>query len=311
MARRSTIPGNFSHTSLGKATHSRLGWQIFRIDDPDVVYKSQADFASDNGLTARNAVLATDGKVQNATNTVFTYNKTHANDDGKGPVETGDVFAMPLRDAEGRLLNLNDPFCLRLRIELISMTGDSQSSTSGTSGATTNSLKPRPQLAFGLCANSTNFQSSTNKHIAYGWRNRRESASSELVDEEPVLITECRTDTDGDGFTVTTISSGYADGHNIFEGMIFIGPDATEAKNAGIVTQAFKDAGDYFDRSNQSYKFELLDNDNNQLGTGQAYLFVAVGDCNSTNNPSGTDCVLTVRLSYMVEGDPVNGWGTS
>ena len=303
MARRSTIPGNFSHTSLGKATHSRLGWQIFRIDDPDVIYKSQADFASDNGLTARNAVLATDGKVQNATNTVFTYNKTHQNAANKSPLESGDVFAMPLRDAEGRLLSLNDPFCLRLRIELISMTGDSISTNSG-------STKPRPQLAYGLWANSTNFQSSTNKHLAYGWRNRRESSSSELVDEEIVVITECTTQTDGDGFIFST-KQITGDDHNILEAMIFIGPDANESKNAGIVTQVFKDSGNNFDRSNTSYEFEMLENDNNQLGTGQAYLFVAVSDTIPLNNASGTDCVLTVRLSYMVEADPVNGWGTS
>ena len=183
------------------------------------------------------------------------------------------------------------------------MTGDSTPNTSGTT-------KPRPQLAFGLCANSTNFQSSTNKHVAYGWRNRRDSTGSELVDEEVVLITECRTDTDGDGFVLTTKQIS-GDDHNILEAMIFIGPDANESKNAGIVTQVFKDSGNNFDRSNTSYEFEMLENDNNQLGTGQAYLFVAVGDCNATDNSSGTDCVLTVRLSYMVEADPVNGWGTS
>jgi hypothetical protein len=286
---------------MGKSTHSTLGWQRFRLLDSDVIAKSQADYASDNSLTSRNAVLSS--VVENATTTVATYNKQHGNTANKSPMETGDIYAKPLRDAEGRLLTFSDPFALRLRLELINMTGDSTGTTSGTT-------KPKPQVLIGVCANATNFQASTNKHATFGWRNKRDDGGSELVDETPVWLT-CHTDNDGDGWTLVNTANSYNDGTNIFEGTLFFGPDTDIGNNSSIMAQAYHDAGEDFIKANVGYQHLKLDDADNNLGTGQVYLLIALADCNATDNSGGNDCVFTFRYSYMVDGDPVNGWGTS
>ena len=291
MIRTSRVPGNFSHTSMGKSTHATLGWQRFRLLDSDVI-------------TEQNSPVILSSIVENATSSVVTYNKTHGTTHSStSPLAAGDIFAKPLRDAEGRLVTFAHPFALRLRLELISMTGDSRSD-SGTD-------KPKPQILVGVCADSSNFDNSTNKHMAFGWRNKRDSAQSENIDEAPVLLRYAHTQDDGDGFTVINLAGSYDDGTNIYEGMLFVGPDTDKADNASIFCQAYHDSGDNFQKANVAFQNETLNDTDNNPGTGQVHLFIAIADTNAVNNAGGTDCVMTFRFSYMIDADPVNGWGTS
>ena len=291
MIRTSRVPGNFSHTSMGKSTHATLGWQRFRLLDSDVIAEQESP-----------SILSS--VVENATSTVVTYNKTHNQaPSSTSPLQIGDIYAKPLRDSEGRLVTFANPFTLRLRLELISMTGDSRSD-SGTD-------KPKPQILIGVCADSSDFNDSTNKHMAFGWRNKRDSDESEDIDEAPVLLRYAHTQDDGDGFTVINLAGSYDDGTNIYEGTLFVGPDTDKADNASILCQAYHDSGDNFQKANVAFQHETLNDVDNNPGTGQVFLFVAVSDSNATNNAGGTDCVMTFRFSYMIDADPVNGWGTS
>tara|TARA_R100000329_G_scaffold82425_1_gene70157 strand:- start:1538 stop:2413 length:876 start_codon:yes stop_codon:yes gene_type:complete len=291
MIRTSRAPGNFSHTSLGKSTHATLGWQRFRLLDSDVI-------------TEQNDPVILSSIVENANSTVVTYNKTHNTTHAStSPIAAGDIFAKPLRDAEGRLVSFADPFTLRIRLELISMTGDYR--------ATTGTDKAKPQILIGVCANASDFDATTNKHMAFGWRNKAESSSSQAIDHTPVLLKLAHTQNDGDGHLITNLAGSYDTGTNLYEGQIIVGPDTDISDNAAILCQGYHDSGDDFSKANVAYQLTRLDDVDNNCGAGQVYLFIAIADTNALNNGSSTDCVMTIRFSYMLDADPVNGWGTS
>jgi len=292
MARRSTMTGNFSHSSMGREKHARTGWQRFRLLD------------SDNIIEDPQSVAGT--VTENATSTSFTFAQHTATSD-KSPI-LGYVAAKPLRDSEGRLLTFADCFSLRVRIELITMSGDFTSSTSGTT-------KNKPEVLFGICQNSSDFDSDTNKHLSVGWRNRADSNQSETIDEAPVLL-KCSLQTDGTGQIVTTVTSGIGDGTKIIEAQICVGPDLDKnGNNSQMISQVYGPASEDFllasDGSNGFGNTDLNLNQGN-FGSGQIYLFFAVSDCNSTNSSSSL-CTFQWRASYMIEASTFQdgGYGTS
>ena len=296
MPRLSRVPGNFSHTSLGRSKHARTGWQRFRLLDSEHILQEPSGTA--NPL---------DSITENATTTTVVYKTTHNVTLDQSPM-IGFVSGKPLRDSDGRLLTFADCFSLRIRLENISLSGDY---TDATVSSTTD--KTKPQILFGVCANS-NFDDTTNKHIGMGFRNRARSSSGEDVDGRDPRFLSGFLESDGDGFSTTTNSSG-DDGTNLFEAQIAIGPDLDAAANTLMVFQQYGDAGENFDvASGNSAAFQSKNLSVNQgnFGTNQVFLFVAVSDCNNVSGAS-TACTYQFRCSYMVEAATFEdgGFGTS
>ena len=291
MGSRSLVPGNFSHTSVGRSKHARTGWQRFRMLDSDCTIEDPQSVA---------------GTVtENATTTSFTY-AAHTATADQSPI-MGYVAVKPLRDSEGRLLTFDDCFSLRLRIELISISGDHTSTTSG-------DTKSKPQILFGVCANATDIDADDNKHMSFGWRCKSDSTQSEPIDQTPVLL-KCTLQTDGTGQVVTNVTSGIGTGTNIFEGQMCIGPDHDDSNNSHMINQVYGDAGEDFDRASGStlgFQNTGLNASQGNWGSGQVYLYFAVADCNATDSAS-TVCTFVFRASYMVEASTIeNGrYGTS
>lgn len=291
MGSRNLAPGNFSHNSVGRAKYARTGWQRFRMLDNDCTVEDPQSVA---------------GTVtENATTTSFTF-AAHTATADKSPI-LGYVSVKPLRDSEGRLLTFSDCFTLRLRFELISISGDHTSSTSGTT-------KSKPQVLFGICANASDIDADDNKHMSFGWRCKADSTQSEPIDQTPVLL-KCNLQTDGTGQIVTNVTSGMGTGSNLFEGQMCVGPDLDDGNNSHMINQVYGDSGEDFDRaSGSTLAFQNTGLNANQAnwGTGPVHLFFAVGDCNATNGAS-TVCTIVYRASYMVEASTFEngGYGTS
>lgn len=292
MGSRSLVPGNFSHTSVGRSKHARTGWQRFRMLDSDSIIEDPQSVA--------------DTVTENATSTSFTFAQHTATAD-KSPI-MGYVSAKPLRDSEGRLLSFSDCFSLRVRIELISLSGHFKSSTDG---STTES---KPQCLFGVCANSSNFDADDNKHMSMGWRNKADSDQGESIDTSPVLL-KCTLQTDGTGQVITNVTGGIGGGTKIFESQYIVGPDLDDGNNSHMINQVYGPASEDFDRASGStlaFQNTGLNANQGNWGTGQVYLFFAVSDCNSVNS-SADPCTFVFRASYMVEASTFEngGFGTS
>ncbi len=291
MGSRSLVPGNFSHTSVGRSKHARTGWQRFRMLDSDCTIEDPQSVA---------------GTVtENATTTSFTF-ASHTATADKSPI-MGYVSVKPLRDSEGRILTFSDCFSLRLRIELISISGDHTSTTSGTT-------KSKPQVLFGVCANASDIDADDNKHLSFGWRCKADSNQSETIDKTPVLL-KCSLQTDGTGQVVSNVTSGISDGTKILESEISIGPDLDAASNSSMVNQVYGDSSEDFDKASGgalALQDTALNVNQGNWGTGPVHLFFAVGDCNATSGAS-TVCTFVFRASYMVEASTFEngGFGTS
>lgn len=292
MIRTSRNPGNFAHSSMGRAEYSLTGWRTFRFGDSEVVTENPRSVCT---------------ITETATTTVATFATSHSMLINKSPM-FGYVAAIPLRTPEGRLLAFGDPFTLKTRLELISISGDSTATTEASQ-----TDKSKPQILVGICANASDFDGTTNEHHAMGWRNKAISSSGHAIDRTPVIIYS-ELESDGTGITLNNITSGVSTGTNIFETDFNIGPDVDANNNAHISFQVFADSGDDFSTANggsHGFKTDLLvENQTFSSATGQVYLFCAVSDCNEVDSVSSA-CVVTFRVTYMVEGDPVNGWGTS
>tara|TARA_R100000315_G_C5230306_1_gene141362 strand:- start:1059 stop:1940 length:882 start_codon:yes stop_codon:yes gene_type:complete len=290
---RNLAPGNFSHTSLGSAKHAHTGWRQFMFTDSQVTIEDPSSVIS--------------SMVETTGNSVATFATTHSVTLDKSPL-LGYVGIMPLLTPEGAPLTFGDPFLLRTRIELISISGDS---TSTTESSATN--KSKPQIAIGIAENASDADSTTNRHMLFGWRCKADSAQSEAIDESPAGI-YCRLETDGDGHLVSSFS-GLNDGANLFEANFFVGPDHDAADNTHMAYQVFADSnhGTPYDKAGGGSRGYATTSFNTSQGfdaaAGQAYIYACVSDCNTVSSASSA-CVVTFRLWYMVEADIARGWGT-
>jgi hypothetical protein len=291
---------------MGKPTHAYTGWRRFNFQSSELTKAAE----DPDGIIA--------SVVENATTTVVTYNAFSGSSSGlptdKAPIH-GYTAAIPLKTAEGVGISFGDPFILKVRIELINMTGDSRSSAG--------SDKSKPQVSFGICENAANFAyddvaaqtNGTNRNVYIGWRNKRDSSASESITETPVMLYGGLSTGGSEHENFGKRNSGITDGTTIIEGAIHVGPDLGADKNTYVSIQGFASSGDDYSTCNgggNSYKVQSFNTNQGFDADTQVYLFCSLGDCNTLSSSGSRDAaVVTLRMTYLVEADPIRGWGTS
>ena len=296
MGTRQRVPGEFSRTNMGRALHSHTGWQRFRFTDAGVVTEEPTD-------------VLDGAPVETTGNTVVTFKTSHSLN-SEHPID-GYVGAIPLKTPEGTPLKFGDPFSLKVMIELISISGTYTGSTSTTAS--------KPQVCMGIGMNASDFDSDSNRHFVYGWRNN--AGGSEDIDEDGRWIYSSLAS--GGSGQVTT-NNGAGDDSVLFIGQFFVGPDMTdgsggaEAHNAHLVRQEFADSnhttpyspGEAATGGSNMTAASLNQNQGFNDGAAPVYLYACISDKNHLSGTASSACVVTCRLWYMVEADILGGWGT-
>lgn len=294
MAGLPRVPGEFSRSSMGNKKFAYPGWRRFRFTDAGVDVEDGAN-------------ACVDSIVETTGNTVITFLNTHSHN-SEHPID-GRVGITKLKTPEGVPLRFGDPFCLKVMIELISISGSYTGATDTSSS--------KPQVCLGIGMNATDADNDSNRHFVYGWRSNAESASSETIDEDSRWIFSSLA-TGGSGQDTTNAGSG--DNCVLYIGEFVVGPDMTDGSGGAEAHNAHLIRGEFAD-SNHATKFDPGDSNITSSGLGanqgfndgaaQVYLYACVSDKNVLSADDGNPCVVTCRLWYMVEADFTLGWGTS
>lgn len=297
MARRSTIPGNFSHTSLGRDYHTQKGWRRFYFSD------SRCRLQNDQGVTVSSSDAAPCSVDESSGNTVITFLTAH---DGAGSLFTVDGFVggIPLLTDEGSVLTFGKPFTLKTMIELVSISGD-HSDTSGED-------MTQPCITMGLTMETgVDFANDTSRHIGSGVQIGARSSSSETVGEDAKYFTEQTADS-GSGGQIRQ-SAVTSDNCKLYITEFQVGPDmSTSDGNTRILRQAFKASGDdYATPTNTMTDLDGTNHSGFNNANTEVTLYAAIADVEQDAFSGNTACVVTCRLWYMVEGDFYNGFGGS
>jgi len=292
MSRISRVPGDFAHSSVGKARLVNRGWQQFMMTHPECVIEDPL-----NQCTGGDGTI-----VETSGATVFTFADGH--DGGSTVAIDGCVAFKPLEDAFGEVVNYGQPFTLRMVIELISISGDYGSGTNNT----------MPMIVCGIAQQFSDFDAAGASFLAIGYRLNCTGSEDIAVDADAIVVSRA---TSGSGQRTQDDTTGHDD-HPIMSMKFICGPDLDADGNCYGSFVALQPVGgsDPFDALTNNPWYSQASMDNLGLNANQGTftagnsvkIFVAVTDKTASNGDS-TPATVTFKVHYLVSAAPA--WGGS
>ena len=292
MSRNSRVPGDFAHSSVGKARLVNRGWQQFMMTHPECVIEDPL-----NQCTGGDGTI-----VETSGATVFTFADGH--DGGSTVAIDGCVAFKPLRDAFGEEVNYGvTPFTLRMVLELISISGDYGN------GANDN----EPMIVCGIAQQFADFDHAGASFMAVGYRLNCTGSEDIMKDSDAIVVSRT---TSGSGQRTEDHTTAH-DNHPIMSMTFTCGPDLDADANCYGSFVALQPVGgsDPFDAhaanpwSGASGGFSNLRLNANQgtfTAPNSVKIFVAVTDKSASNGDS-TPAVVTFKVHYLVSAAPAGG----